>query len=101
MPPLPNWFRGRDDIAAFMAGFFEKERRAGSIWRYEATTASGQHALAGHRRKRDSDRETLDALVVIGFDGELVADVTTFMGVGALARVAPPGTPTRTDEFQP
>jgi ketosteroid isomerase-like protein len=101
MPPLPSWFRGRDDIAAFLNVFFGRERSGGSAWRYEPTSASGQPAMAGYRRKAESGTERLDALVVLAFDGELVADVTTFMGVRALARVAPPGTPTRTDEFRP
>jgi RNA polymerase sigma-70 factor (ECF subfamily) len=101
MPPLPTWFGGRDDIAAFLTRFLDVERTSGSIWRYQPTSASGQPAMAGYRRKGESEGDRLDALVVITFDGELVAALTTFMGVGTLARIAPPGTPTRTDEFRP
>ena len=57
--------------------------------------------MAGYRRKRDSGRDQLDALVVVTFEGELVATIASFLGVGVLARIAPPGTPTRTDEFRP
>jgi RNA polymerase sigma-70 factor, ECF subfamily len=101
MPPLPTWFRGRDDIAAFLAKFLEGERTAGSTWRWEPTNASGQPAMAGYRRKGESGRDQLDALVVVTFEDELVAAVTTFLGVGVLARMAPPGTSSRTDEFRP
>jgi RNA polymerase sigma-70 factor (ECF subfamily) len=101
MPPLPTWFRGRDDIATFLTAFLEAERTSGSTWRWEATSAGGRQAMFGYRRKRRSGPDRLDALVVITFEGELVVAVTTFLGVGVLARVAPPGTPTRTDEFRP
>jgi RNA polymerase sigma-70 factor, ECF subfamily len=101
MPPLPTWFRGKDGIAAFLTAFLERERSSGSIWRYEATRASGQPAMLGYRRKRDGGRERIDSLVVFSFDGERVDAITTFLGVGVLARIAPPGTPTRTDEFRP
>jgi len=101
MPPLPTWFRGKADIGAFLAKFLEGESTSGSTWRWEPTSASGQPAMAGYRRKRESGRDQLDALVVVRFEGELVAAITTFLGVGPLARIAPPGTPTRTDEFRP
>ena len=101
MPPLPTWFRGRADIAAFLAKFLEGERTSGLTWRWEPTSASGQPAMAGYRRKAESGRDQLDALVVVTFAGELVAAITTFLGVGVLARMAPPGTSSRTDEFRP
>jgi RNA polymerase sigma-70 factor, ECF subfamily len=101
MPPLPTWFRGRDDISVFLSTFFERERTAGSIWRQEVTSAGGQPALAGYRRKGEGGRERLDSLVVLTFEDELVAAITTFIGVGVLARIAPPGIPHRTDEFRP
>jgi RNA polymerase sigma-70 factor (TIGR02960 family) len=96
MPPLPTWFRGRDDIAAFIAG-----RVFRSTWRFDATSAAGQAAMVGYRRDRESGRDRLDVLVVLTFEGELVAALTAFIGPGVLARIAPPGTPHRTDEFRP
>ena len=47
MPPLPTWFRGRDDIAAFLTG-----RVFRSTWRFEVTSAGGQPAMVGCRRDR-------------------------------------------------
>jgi RNA polymerase sigma-70 factor, ECF subfamily len=96
MPPLPTWFEGKDDIAAFIT-----EHVFRSSWRFEATSTSGQPAMAGYRRDDESGRDRLDVLVVLSFEGELVAAITNFIGPGVLARVAPPGTPTRTDEFRP
>jgi RNA polymerase sigma-70 factor, ECF subfamily len=96
MPPLPTWFRGKDDIAAFLTG-----RVFRSTWRFEATSAGGQPAMAGYRHDRESGHDRLDVLVVLAFEGELVAAITAFIGPGVLARVAPPGTPHRTDDFRP
>jgi hypothetical protein len=96
MPPLPTWFRGKDDIAAFITG-----RVFRSKWRFEATGAGGQPAMVGYRPDRESGRDRLDVLVVLTFERELIAAITAFIGTGVLARIAPPGTPHRTDEFRP
>ncbi len=96
MPPLPTWFRGRDDIAAFITG-----RVFRSTWRFEATTAGAQPAMVGYRRDRESGRDRLDVLVVLTLEDELIAGITAFIGRGVLARIAPPGTPHRTEEFRP
>jgi RNA polymerase sigma-70 factor, ECF subfamily len=96
MPPLPTWYRGKDDIAAFINEWVFR-----STWRFEPTSAGGQPAMAGYRRDRESGRDRLDVLVVLTFQGELVAALTAFIGTGVLARIAPPGTPHRTDEFRP
>ena len=79
MPPLETWFRGRADIAAFIAA----ARIFRAPWRFEATTASGQPALIGHRR------EELGVLMVLTLEGEAIADVTAFLGTGVLARFRP------------
>ena len=79
MPPLPTWFRGRDDIAAFLTA-----RVFRSTWRFEATTASGQPAMVGRRRDPDSGRYELGVLTVLTFEGELIAAITAFLGPGVL-----------------
>jgi RNA polymerase sigma-70 factor (ECF subfamily) len=84
MPPLPTWLRGRDDVAAFLAG-----RVFRSTWRFEATTASGQPAMVGRRRNPDSGHFELGALTVLTFEGELVAAMTAFLGPGVLRRLRP------------
>ena len=96
MPPLPTWFQGKDDIAAFITAWVFR-----STWRFETTSAGGQPAMVGYRRDRESGRDRLDVLVVVTLEGELVVALTAFIGTGVLARIAPPGTPTRTDEFRP
>jgi len=80
MPPLPTWFRGRDDIAAFLATQFDGGRTLLSSWRFQPTSASGQAAMIGHRRNPESGRYDHSTLTVLTFEGELVAAVTVFMG---------------------
>ena len=41
MPPVPIWFRGRDDYRRFMANVFERR----PCWRVTETRANGQPAL--------------------------------------------------------
>jgi RNA polymerase sigma-70 factor (ECF subfamily) len=81
MPPLPTWFRGKDDIAAFLTA-----RVFRSPWRFEATTASGQPAVLGSRPDADGGRYELRALTVLTFDGERIAAMTAFLGAGVLRR---------------
>ena len=72
MPPLPTWFRGRPDIAAFLTGQVFR-----SAWRFEVTSAGGQPAMAGRRLGPDGGR---DVLTVLTFEGELIAAMTAFLG---------------------
>jgi RNA polymerase sigma-70 factor (ECF subfamily) len=81
MPPLPTWFRGRDDIAAFLSAQVFR-----SAWRSEVTRAAGQPAIAGYRPDPGRERYELRALTVLTFDGELIAAMTAFLGAGVLER---------------
>jgi RNA polymerase sigma-70 factor, ECF subfamily len=96
MPPLPTWFRGKDDIAAFMTA-----RIFRSTWRFEATSASGQPAIVGRRRDPGSGRYELRALTVLTFEGELIAAMTAFLGRGVLGRFRPGEILRPTDDFHP
>ena len=81
MPPLPTWFRGRDDVATFLSvQVFRTE------WRFEATHAGGQPAIAGYRRDREDGPFELRALTVLTFDDELIAAMTAFLGAEVLER---------------
>jgi RNA polymerase sigma-70 factor (ECF subfamily) len=82
MPPVPTWFRGRDDIAAFLNAQFDEGRVLSSLWRFDATSASGQPAMIGHRRNPETGRDEHSTLTVIAFDGERIAAVVAFMGQG-------------------
>jgi RNA polymerase sigma-70 factor (ECF subfamily) len=76
MPPLPTWFRGREDITEFL--------HLGPLsgrwhWRHVPTQANGQAALAVYCW--DSEQETylpfgLDVLTV---EGGLIKEITAFI----------------------
>ena len=89
MPPLPTWFRGRDDIGAFITELLEGARALGATWRFEVTSAGGQPAMVGRRRNPDSGRYELSVLAVFTFERELIAAVTAFIGTGVLGRFGP------------
>jgi RNA polymerase sigma-70 factor (ECF subfamily) len=76
MPPLEAWFRGREDIAAFIV----TARIFRNPWRFEPTTASGQPALLGYRRGE------LGVLMVLTFEEAEIADITAFLGARVLER---------------
>jgi RNA polymerase sigma-70 factor (ECF subfamily) len=81
MPPLPAWFHGRDEVATFLnVQVFRTE------WRFEATRAGGQPAIAGYRRDREDGPFELRALTVLTFDDELIAAMTAFLGAEVLGR---------------
>ena len=82
MPPVPTWFRGRDNIAAFLNKQFDEGRVLSSLWRFEATTASGQAAMVGHRRNPETGLDEHSTLTLLTFDGELISAATAFMGQG-------------------
>ena len=96
MPPLPTWFRGKDDIAAFITA-----RPFRSTWRFEVTSAGGQPAMVGRRRNPESGRYELGVLAVLTFDGELIAAITAFIGPRVLGRFRPGEILRPTDDFAP
>jgi RNA polymerase sigma-70 factor (ECF subfamily) len=80
MPPLPTWFRGRDDIATFLNSQFDEGQVLSSLWRFDAAGASGQAAMIGYRRNPETGRDEHSTLTVLTFDGERIAAVVAFMG---------------------
>ncbi len=84
MPPLPTWFRGRADIAAFLTA-----RVFRSAWRVEAATASAQPALLCRRYNPGSGRHELAVLTVLAFEGERIAALTAFLSPRVLERARP------------
>jgi RNA polymerase sigma-70 factor (TIGR02960 family) len=73
MPPLPAWFRGREDIRIFLVANVFKLR-----WRFVRTHASGQPTMAAYVWKAEACRFELDVLNVIDFRGERVSAITAF-----------------------
>ncbi len=76
MPPIPSWYRGRENIG----GLVRKTIFAGQAngrWRLLPTHANGQHAFGLYRL---NETGTYDGygIQVATFDGNQIADITTF-----------------------
>jgi RNA polymerase sigma-70 factor, ECF subfamily len=64
MPPMLNWFAGRDAYAGFIARVFEQR---GTDWRLRPTAANGQPAVAAYvRRDGAYQLHTLQVYTVSG-----------------------------------
>jgi len=76
MPPLASWFRGREAIAAFLAGW----PLSGSWqWRVVHARANGQPALAYYAWDADEGSHLPFALNVLTLRGRRISDVTAFV----------------------
>jgi RNA polymerase sigma-70 factor (ECF subfamily) len=72
MPPLPEWYVGRDEIRAFLVGGPLLSR-----WRFLPTTANGQLAFGTYLW--DDGRYVPGGLDVLTIRSGQVADVTSFL----------------------
>jgi RNA polymerase sigma-70 factor, ECF subfamily len=76
MPPLPNWYRGRDEIATFLRGWpLSVERR----FRLIPTRANGQLAFAHYMRDQDAGDFLPHGITVLTLRGDRIAELTPFL----------------------
>ena len=85
MPPNPEWFRGRDQVAAFLRDHPLRLR-----WRLEMTRANGQLAFGHYRHDDATDTFAAAALAVITLDGDRIAEITAFRTPELLGRFGLP-----------
>jgi RNA polymerase sigma-70 factor (ECF subfamily) len=76
MPPLRSWFRGRDALTVFLAGW---PLSGAWRWRQVPTRANGQPALAFYAWDDEGGAYLPFALNVLTFRGRLISDVTAFV----------------------
>jgi RNA polymerase sigma-70 factor (TIGR02960 family) len=74
MPPLAEWYRGHDEIHAFLLGGPLRYR-----WRFLPTIANGQLAFGTYRWDSDQRRYVPNGLDVLTLGGDRVAAVTAFL----------------------
>ena len=86
MPPLPTWFRGREAIAIFLAGW----PLAGTPTRLVATRANAQPAFANYFWDADQGAFVANDLVVLTMDGGDIAEITAFLTHDIVERFALP-----------
>lgn len=92
MPPMVNWFVGRDAYGVFMEWVFEK---AGSHWRMLPVSANGQPALAAYRRAESGAYEmhTLQVFTVTAAGisrNSVFQDAEVFAAFGLAAELENP-----------
>lgn len=76
MPPLQTWFRGREEIATFLAGWpMSGEWR----WKTLRTRANGQEAIAFYTWSDERGAYERFALNVLTFRGERISEVDAFL----------------------
>jgi RNA polymerase sigma-70 factor (ECF subfamily) len=74
MPPLPQWYRGREEIRAFLAGGPLRSR-----WRFLPTTANGQLAFGTYLWDDAAGVYVPGGLDVLTLRGAHVTEVTAFL----------------------
>jgi RNA polymerase sigma-70 factor (ECF subfamily) len=77
MPPLPHWYRGLDAVTDFAVRI--PLTGCGS-WRHLPIGANGQLAVASYLRNDDAGAHLAWAINVLTLRGELIAEVTSFIG---------------------
>lgn len=78
MPPSPSWYRGREAIAAFVRAYLF-DVAAPDRWRLRPTRANGQPAFVLYQRDESSDVYRAVGVHVITFDGDRIAEMTSFL----------------------
>ena len=87
MPPYPNWYAGREAVAAFLHAY---PLAAGNRWRVVPTSANGQLAF-GHYIYRDAeDAFVASEISVLRLGGTQIEDITIFRDPPAPARFGLP-----------
>jgi RNA polymerase sigma-70 factor (ECF subfamily) len=87
MPPVPTWFRGRDTVVAFLR---ERPLSDRYRWRVVPTQANGQPALGHYRFDEDAQAFIAREIMVLTFDGDSIAEMTTFRDPGPFERFGLP-----------
>ena len=82
MPPLPLWFQGPTNIAAWLATTIFLPGRS---FRLLPTHANGSPAFALYRRQAEEEVYQLFGLLVLGVEGERIASVVGFLEVSGLS----------------
>jgi RNA polymerase sigma-70 factor, ECF subfamily len=92
MPPLREWFSGRDTIAEFLERF-----PLGTGWRRRLVTtrANAQPAVAHYAWDADAEAFLPHAIHVLGLDGHRIRDITIFQTPEVFPRF---GLPERIEE---
>lgn len=76
MPPLPSWYRGRDQVAAFLRRYALADIKH---WRLLPTSANGQPALAGYLWVEEAGAFMPYCLYVLTLQKGHIEEITAFV----------------------
>jgi RNA polymerase sigma-70 factor (ECF subfamily) len=76
MPPLATWYRGREQLTAFLS---EGPLSGDWRWRHLPTSANGQAAVAAYAWQAGEGAHLPFALDVLTFEGTQIKEVTAFI----------------------
>jgi RNA polymerase sigma-70 factor (ECF subfamily) len=76
MPPLPSWYSGRDQVAAFLRGYALGEIKR---WQLIPTSANGQPAPAGYLWEEQIEAFMPYCLYVLTLRGSQIEEITAFV----------------------
>jgi RNA polymerase sigma-70 factor (ECF subfamily) len=76
MPPLPSWYSGRDQVAAFLREYALADIKR---WRLLPTSANGQPALAGYLWDAKTEAFMPYCLYVLTLREGQIEDITAFV----------------------
>jgi RNA polymerase sigma-70 factor, ECF subfamily len=88
MPPLPSWYSGRREVAAFLRGF---TLAAVKRWELIPTSANGQPALAGYLWDEQTEAFMPYCLYVLTMDEGQIEEITAFVTAEMFRRFGLPG----------
>jgi RNA polymerase sigma-70 factor (ECF subfamily) len=86
MPPIPNWYRGRDAIGMVLGSVVFDGRRS---WRMIATSANGQLAVGAYELD-SSGVYAPHGVTVLTLKGELIDGITHFRTAALVERFGLP-----------
>ncbi len=91
MPPIPAWFQGREAIATLLS---MRIFTPGRQWRLLPTRANGSPAFGLYRREAGADAYQFFGLMVLGVEGEQIANMVAFLELSSFSSfVLPPTLP--------
>jgi RNA polymerase sigma-70 factor (ECF subfamily) len=76
MPPLPSWYSGRDQVAAFLRDY---PLRGDRPWKMVPTSANGQPALATYVWNEQTSAFTPHSISVLTLRGSQIEEIMAFM----------------------
>jgi RNA polymerase sigma-70 factor, ECF subfamily len=83
MPPLPSWYGGRDQVAAFLRGYALADSKR---WRLLPTSANGQPALAGYLWEAQTEAFLPWCLYVLTLRRRRIQEITAFVTLETFRR---------------